>query len=335
MTQIKRLRILNLGLVPSLDSQAIYHAVAASMNEASPDTVILCRPKDPYFCIGHHQNVRHVLNQSVRESLGYPVMRRRLGGGVTYLDSQQLFYQCIFHRSRSPAIPWMVYRERLAQPISLLNRIGVQAQLRYINEIEIAGRRIAGIGGGLVGEASVVVGNVLNDFEYRIMSDIIHAPCLEFRRLALSALLDRITTLKREGAGDCWHDLSELLIDEYRQRYGQAVYFGELSTKERNKAATLAEKMVSEDYLAEFRGDLPAQPLTRLKVSGSTSIELVKERRGTGVAKYFVLRLKDGSIEDCFELENEQKILHLPRLDESIRAFDPDTVQVGLQLDQS
>ena len=104
-------------------------------------------------------------------------MRRQLGGGVTYLDSQQLFYQCIFHRSRSPAIPAQVYKARLEAPIKTLQKLGLDAELLYVNEIEISGKRIAGIGGGLIGEASVVVGNILNDFNYQAMTEIINAPC--------------------------------------------------------------------------------------------------------------------------------------------------------------
>jgi len=98
------LRILNLGLVSSLDSQAIYHAIAACMHAESPDTIVLCRPREPYFCIGYHQNVHQVVDADARAKFGYSIVRRRLGGGVTYLDHQQLFYQSIFHRTRSTAI---------------------------------------------------------------------------------------------------------------------------------------------------------------------------------------------------------------------------------------
>ncbi len=293
------LRILNLGIVSSLESQGIYHAVASCMAEDSVDTIVICRPKKPYFCIGHHQNVRQVLNADYRAKLRYPVLRRRLGGGVTYLDDQQLFYQCIFSRKRSPATPIDVYRARLRQPIRMLNRIGVEAELCYINEIEVAGRRIAGIGGGLIGEASVVVGNVLNDFNIDVMSQIINSPCDAFRELARSAMLERITTLKRECRAEYWPDLPGLLIEQYCRDYPRAVYFDELSTQERDRANSLARRMSFESYLTDFMNELSPRPLTRLKISASTSIELIQVRsRRSSQRDFAVLKIKDNVIEE-------------------------------------
>ncbi len=328
-----RLRILNLGLVSSQQSQAIYHAVAACMSESSVDTIVLCQPQEPYFCIGYHQNVRQVLDSNVRSRLGYPVIRRRLGGGVTYLDNQQLFYQCIFDKRRSPTIPAKVYRERLRQAIDTLNRIGVKAELRYTNEIEVSGRRIAGIGGGLIGEASVVVGNVLNDFDFRIMSEIINSPCAAFRELAYKAMSDRITTLKRERSDHHWHDLPELLIEQYCQDFKQSVFLGELTKKERDEATRLAEMMGSESYLQEFQNDLLPQPVTRLKISGSTSIELVRVGGiGSLSRRYVVLKLRDGKIEEVADVEESAGELQNLNLLSTIRECDASQIQRGLSL---
>lgn len=330
-----RLRVLNLGPVSSQQSQAVYHAVAACMSESSVDTIVLCQPNEPYFCIGYHQNVGHVLDSKVRSRLGYPVIRRRLGGGATYLDDQQLFYQCIFSKRRSPAIPARVYRERLRQVIDTLNRIGVKAQLRYANEIEVSGRRIAGIGGGLIGEASIVVGNVLNDFNYRIMSEIINSPCAAFRELAYKAMSERITTLKREGSAHCWDELPDLLIEQYRQDFDQAVFLGELTRRERGEAARLAEIMVSENYLREFQNDHAPHAVTRLKISGSTSIELVRVRGvGSRSAKYAVLKLRDGKIEEAAGAGEPAGELRFSRLNSIVREFDAGQIERGLRLAQ-
>ncbi len=303
-------RIVSLDEVSYLESQTLYHSVAHCMAENSPDTIILCRPREPYICIGYHQNRRHVLDNAARMRLGYPVMRRKLGGGVTYLDSQQLFYQCIFHRSRSPAIPAQVYKARLEAPIKALHNLGLDAELLYVNEIEISGKRIAGIGGGLIGEASVVVGNILNEFNYQAMAEIINAPCDTFRQLALAAMHRRITTLSQERCTTNWSQLSELLVDEYEQSFGRPVYLDNLSSQECQKATKLAEKMVSSNYLEQYRNSEFQQPkpLTRIKISGSTWIELVGVKH-TNRLKYFVLMIKDDVIEEVStaeELDDQQ-----------------------------
>ena len=237
-------------------------------------------------------------------------MRRQLGGGVTYLDSQQLFYQCIFHRSRSPAIPAQVYKARLEAPIKTLQKLGLDAELLYVNEIEISGKRIAGIGGGLIGEASVVVGNILNDFNYQAMTEIINAPCDTFRQLALAAMYRRITTLSQERCTTNWSQLSELLIGEYEQSIGRPVYLDKLSSQECAKATKLAEIMVSSNYLEQYRNSdfQQSKPLIRLKISGSTWIELVGVKHANRL-KYCVLMIKDDVIEEVStadELDDQQ-----------------------------
>ena len=78
-------RLIQLGAVPWIRTQAIYHAIAKTMTEDTRDTVILTRPQDPYLCVGYHQSLYAVLDHSVCRELGLPVCRRRVGGGTTYL----------------------------------------------------------------------------------------------------------------------------------------------------------------------------------------------------------------------------------------------------------
>ncbi len=327
------LRILNLGLISSLESQAIYHAVATCMSEDSVDTIIICRPKNPYFCIGYHQNVRQVLNAEYRSKLDFPVVRRQLGGGATYLDNQQLFYQCIFHKKRSPARPLDVYRARLRQPIQVLKRIGIDAKLRHINEIEVLGRRIAGIGGGLIGEASVVVGNILNNFNFAVMSQIINSPCTAFREMAHGAMLERITTLQKEGRTEFWSQLPALLIEQYRQDYSEEIYLDEPSLMERNTAAGFAELMSSESYLNEIRPKTSLTPLTRLKISASTFIELIQVRRRNSQQREFaVLRIGDNVIEDVRYVDDVNLDHCTIASDFAGRILNANEVKIGMKL---
>ena len=66
-------RLLDLGAVSPLRSQALYHGLAESMDEGSPDTIVLCRPTAPYFCVGYHQSPRAELDLDWCRLNGYPV----------------------------------------------------------------------------------------------------------------------------------------------------------------------------------------------------------------------------------------------------------------------
>jgi lipoate-protein ligase A len=191
------IRRLDLGAVSPLRSQALYHGLAEAMTAATPDTVVFCTPAAPYFCVGYHQRAADVLDLGLCRRRGWPVLRRKVGGGAVYLDGGQLFYQVIAHRSRAPAAVERIYARYLAAPVAALRHLGVDARLLPPNEIEVGGRRIAGTGGGLLGEAVVVVGNVLFAFPDRRMARAWRAPSAPFRRLAHEGLRRHLTTLAR------------------------------------------------------------------------------------------------------------------------------------------
>ena len=192
----KPIRLLRLGLTDSWRTQAVYHAVAELMREDSPDTLILCRPREPYLCLGYHQIYESVLDHQLCRRRSLPVYRRRLGGGTTYLDEDQIFYQCIFHHTRAPVLIQHFYQRVLGAPVETLRQMGLNAQLRKVNEIEVDGKRIAGTGGARIGEACVVVGNLLLDFDYETLPQLWRVPWESFRDLAATALQERLTTLQ-------------------------------------------------------------------------------------------------------------------------------------------
>ena len=73
-------RLLALGAVPWIRTQALYHALAELMTEDAPDTIILARPREPYVCVGYHQPLNAVLDLAACRAAGAHVTTR------TWLD---------------------------------------------------------------------------------------------------------------------------------------------------------------------------------------------------------------------------------------------------------
>jgi lipoate-protein ligase A len=261
------IRLLALGTIPWLRTQALYHALAAVMTEDTPDTLILARTREPYVCIGYHQSVHTLLDRVACRAAGLPIVRRRMGGGTTYLDQNQQFYQCVFHHKRLPFRIDEVYAHLLAAPVAVLHNLGLSAELRDGNEIEVAGRRIAGTGGGRIGEAMVVVGNILLDFDYAMMARVWRVPSEDFRRCAYQAMQQRITTL--------WSSLPQpVSADEVQAQLAEAYAFtlkrplvsGSLTEAEQAKVAEVEEMLTSESWLYLHSQD-EDEPLQNLKIS--------------------------------------------------------------------
>jgi lipoate-protein ligase A len=272
------IRLIDLGPAPFWQTQAAYHAVAGLMVEAAPDTIILTSPRTPYLCLGYHDVYDGVLDPAAVARRGLPVMRRRVGGGTTYLDGEQIFYQCVFHHRRVPAMFGAVYAHMLSAPLAVLRGLGLPATLRDTVELEVERRRVAGIGGGRIGEAAVVVGNLLRDFDYGAMAEVWRSPWPGFRALAAEALSERVTTLRRLGVDLAPGELGERLREAFAASLGRPLVAGRLTPAERRYARRLGARMLAPEYVA-LRDAIP--PAGRpLKVAGGVFVHAVEAELG-------------------------------------------------------
>jgi lipoate-protein ligase A len=256
------IRLLDLGLITPLQTQAIYHALAERMTVDSADTIILCRPSAPYLCLGYHQPLNSVFDADECQRRELPVLRRRLGGGATYLDSDQLFYQCVFHHSRMPAVLKDIYASTLSAPVSTLRRLGLRSELRDTNEIEVDGKRIAGTGGGRIDEACVVVGNLLFDFDFEAMTSVWRTPSASFRSLAEKALRERLVTLNQLGVAASRETIEEILVEEFSNSFGRELKTDSLTAEEIELTKAMENELISHEFLSlHERRDEAIRPL--------------------------------------------------------------------------
>ena len=303
------IRLLSLGPTHWLNTQAVYHALAETMTIDSPDTIVLAQPLQPYLCVGYHQEIASVLDRKACARMSLPVIRRRVGGGATYLDVNQLFYQCLFHHTRVPAMVNDVYARLLAGPVATLKALGLKAELLGENEIEVGrgpggrpGKRIAGIGGGRMGEAAVVVGNLLFDFDYNALTRAWRVPSEGFRRLASASLRERVTTLWSELPRPISPDeVQYLLIDEFARALNRPLETGKLTDEEEQKIKEVGKRLMSYRWLHLHENG--GKPMMALKIARGVFI-CAAEAEIDGYRVRAAFRVRDEVIEQAV-LESE------------------------------
>ncbi|HVB74867.1 MAG TPA: lipoate--protein ligase [Ktedonobacteraceae bacterium] len=249
-------RVIDAGMVDWLDSQVIYHAVASAMSEESEDTLTLVHPDVPYACIGYHQELEKEVDLEYCAAHGLPITRRQVGGGAVYLDQNQLFWHIIVHRSRAPYRIEDVYSRYLTGPVNALRAMGIPAEHRPVNDIQVAGRKIGGTGAATIGEAVVVVGSLIFDFNYELMARVLKVPSEKFRDKVYQSLREYLTTIRRELGADAptWEEGKRILIAQIGESLGQAMHFGELSEQERMEMASWRKTLMSEEWLYQAGG---------------------------------------------------------------------------------
>ena len=271
-------RLIRAGRIEPGLTQGLYHCLAKGMTESSEDTVILCSPSSPYLCIGYHQVLESVLDTKVCEALNLPIMRRFLGGGTTFLDRNQIFYQCIFHHSRVPWRADKVYQMMLDAPVMVLNRMGLRGRLRAVNEVEANSQRIAGIGGGRVGEAMVVVGNLLLDFDYSLMSSVWKVPDQPFRNLALETMEERVGTLNKLGCDHTLESLESHLAEAFAESLERPLREQQLKSEEIQAGRNTASDLSSREFLSLHKPVGTVKPMKSLKISADVFIHHIHIR---------------------------------------------------------
>ncbi len=249
-------RIIDAGTVSWLDSQVIYHAVATAMTEETEDTMTLMNPATPYVCVGFHQEVEKEVDIAYCQEYGLPITRRQVGGGAVYLDRDQLFWHIIVHRSRAPYRIEEVYARYLEGPINTLRAMGIPAQLRPVNDIQVDNRKIGGTGAATIGEAMVVVGSLIFDFNYDLMAQVLKVPSEKFRDKVYQTLREYLTTIRRELGTEAptWDQGKHLLITQCAAASEQEMYSATLTARELAEIQRLREVFVDPNWLYQSGG---------------------------------------------------------------------------------
>ena len=245
------IRLLDFGRVGSLRSLAIFHGVAYALTADVPDTITLTRPMDPFVSIGHHQDAKTEVDLEYCAEAGIPVYRREVGGGAVYLDEGQTFWHPIFHRDRVPPTLAGVYTRFLAGPVLALNRMGIPAVHRPVNDIQVEGRKIGGTGAATIGDALVVAGSLMFDFNYELMSRVLRVPSEKFRDKLYSTMREYLTTINRELGDDAPErsDAERILVECFAETLGDEVVADEPRPDELEAIERQEERIASEEWL--------------------------------------------------------------------------------------
>jgi len=197
---MERWRLLDLGTPEPYVSQTFYEAVAEAVHRGlSGNTLIMLQPGAPYVCLGYHQSLEKEIDVDFCRERELPIIRRSQGGGATYLDGDQVFYQIV--AKDSPAVPRDVekmFEGLLAVTVETYRRLGVRAEFKPLNDVVVGGRKISGNGAGVHESASILVGNVILDLDYEMMSRVLRVPDEKFRDKMAKSMREWVTSLGAE-----------------------------------------------------------------------------------------------------------------------------------------
>jgi lipoate-protein ligase A len=253
---MKPIRLLDLGLVPPIRSQTIYHAVGHALTADSPDTIILVSPDHPYVCIGYHQDLEREVDLDYCRDYGLSVSRREVGGGAVYLDAGQLFVQWVFHREALPGSLEAKFELYIRPLVETYQALGVAAYHRPVNDIHVAGKKIGGTGAAQMGESEVLVGSLMFTFDKAIMARVLKVPSEKMRDKIFESLEQYMTTLAEQVSPlPDRNAVRDLYLARAAAVLGRGIVPSAPTAAELALAAELDEQFLSEEWLYQ-KGNL-------------------------------------------------------------------------------
>jgi lipoate-protein ligase A len=206
-----------------LVAQTFYEAIAEAVEAgSSPNTLIMLQPGAPYACIGYHQDLEKELDLDYCRSAGLPVIRRSQGGGATYLDGNQVFYQIVAKKTN--AFPFAVdamFRKLLTVTIETYRHYSVPAEFKPLNDVVVGGKKVSGNGASMNGSTSIMVGNIILEMNYEMMARVLRVPDEKFRDKMAKSMRDWVSSLKMElGESPDGEDVKRVYEEEFQRLLG-------------------------------------------------------------------------------------------------------------------
>ncbi len=242
------MKLYHLKQVSWLESQLIYHA----QPRVGVEGINILAPREPYVCIGYHQDLGQEVDVDFCRAHNIPIFRREVGGGAVYLDGNQIFYQIVLHKTHPLARgnKTALY-QRMLQPVAAAyTDLGVPAHYREVNDIITAdGRKISGTGAAEIDDYIVLVGNLIADFDYQTMSRVLRVPDEKYRDKLFQSMRENLTTLKRElGRVLTWNEMVAPLVHRFAKLFGE-LEPAELPQTVDDEIAELKPRFLSEEWL--------------------------------------------------------------------------------------
>ena len=192
-------RLLDTGPRPAAYNMALDKAIlTARSQDRVANTLRFLEFSPPCALIGYHQAVELEVEEGYCREHGIDINRRITGGGGIYLDEGQIGWEIFVHKD-TPRIPKNLeemYRRICEGAIAGLARLGVKAQFRPKNDLEVEGRKISGSGGAEFEDAILYHGTLLTDFDVDTMIKCLKLPVHKLDDKPIQSFKKRVICLR-------------------------------------------------------------------------------------------------------------------------------------------
>ncbi len=250
-----------------------------AMRWAGEETVFTWRVLPTVIC-GRHQCIEAEVDLGYCQEHGIDVVRRRSGGGCVYADPDNLMISCVAPTHGKPVAE--VFSSFASRVASLLQSLGVKAEVQGRNDIAIEGRKVSGCAYYQPSPTMAIAhGTMLFKADAATMSRAITPQRAKLVSKGVPSVAARITTLSEHAPG--------LTIEAFRQA---------LRDSDDCELVTLTDQEIAEVESIEAAYRDPVWMADRRLPLADDIISRTGRVDGAGLV-HIDARLKDGTIEEA------------------------------------
>ena len=208
----------------------------------------------PCALVGRFQTIENELNLEYCAQNKIPVNRRPTGGGAIIMGENQLGVALAIPGKTDES--YASVRERMAQfsqgIISGLSTLGIEVEFRRKNDLEVNGKKIAGLGlhktatGGLLFHASLLV-----DLDVSYMLNVLRTPFEKISDKEIATVAERTTTVQREYKKPLTlNNVRVIILNGYKNAFDANIELSDFSNEEIDEIRQLEkDKYMDSDWI--------------------------------------------------------------------------------------
>jgi len=320
-------------LVPTAGGLATDDLLAYSISEYGSPPILHLYTFEPAAIVGKYQDIRAALKLDRCRERGVAFNRRSTGGGTVIMgpDVVALGFGISLRDERVGNGVSGVFRVMSGVLLRALERLGVSAGFRPKNDLEVAGKKLAGLSASAeVGDCVLFHASILLDFDVDLMLDIMNTPAQKIYDKGYSCFSERLTTIRKETQrqvtmGEAIHAIRSSFEESFNIRLVRS----ELSPSEQEKAADLEQgRYCNEDWIFSHRHPPSDMGEAMVKTPGGL-LQVYLSTAGQAIDQVIITGDFFSTTEQLNRLESALKwtILEPDRILESIReVWKPDLI---------
>lgn len=254
---MKPWRLLDTGIRTAAENMALDEAILEARGRGSvPDTLRFLQFSPPAILVGYHQSVAQEVRSSFCREHEIDINRRLTGGGAIFFDRSQLGWE-VFAGTDSSFVSRdriRLFKQIAEAAVAGLRKLGIEAAFRPRNDIEVAGRKISGMGGAQGEGAFLFQGTLLLDFDVDTMLRALRVPVEKLVDKEIRSLRDRVTWVSRElGYLPSIEEVKMALRGGFEETLGIKCEAGSLTSAEAELARTRLPFYESTEWVDQVR----------------------------------------------------------------------------------